>query len=91
MTPPTKAHRNNKRTGFTFSNLKPDAADGSASRGEMISQATNESCSSGLDEDDVREGIGDGIGSPTTPYESYAQQRSISNTKKESKTAPGVF
>ena len=91
MTPPTKAPRNNKRTGFTFSNLKPEAADGTVSRGELISQATNESCSSGLDEEDDRGGIGEGIGSPTTPYESYAQQRSISNTKKEPKTGPGVF
>ena len=73
QTPPTKAPRHSdKRTGFSFSNLKPNAAEGTASRGEFISQATNESCSSGGDEDEDRGEISGRIGSPTTPYESYA-------------------
>ena len=49
------------------------------SKGELISQATNESCSEGLDDDDEKE---QKVASPTTPYESYAHQRSVSNNKK---------
>ena len=80
MTPPTKAPRNNKKTGFSFSNMKTPQQEGTASRGELISQATNESCSSGNDEEEGASAARMSR-SPTTPYEKYAQSRSITNTK----------
>ena len=68
QTPPTRPLKAQKRTTFTFSSAKEQQSD---NKGELISQATNESCSEGVDEDDEKEQE-IGSPSPTTPYESYA-------------------